>query len=1204
MASHSMATAAILTVMFLCVFSEVIPSSEISEDVEMIDTGDPMTSRIAPPPTQEKSGKQTYADTNSPNYVMTADRLRQIRQELLYPFYDQGGGTDNIGDYQKTIKDHSPQVTKSLNFLLPYFGFGYNYTWVSLHGFLAFSDGPTLSPEYPLEFPITDYPKHSDPSFIGPFYSKCKIGELNGDEVDKRGSGVYFRVERDLPSRTDRLGVELRERLLWDIREGIVGAEWFEPRHAVIVTWKNVTFGGGTIHARKTTNTFQLVLGTDETRTYALYNYKHLGWMTHTEAGGSSEDGSGGTPAFIGFNAGNGTRAFEYKPYSQSPKIFDILSSGHVNGMPGRHIFRVDERIMPGQCIPELFQMTAHSQMLTFAPESGNMLGGTIVNITGPCFTPTKSITCRFNTLRVQGSVINSNRATCVMPPLYATGYIDLFVEVDGSNDLLWKGKFLVETPFQAPELVSFPDNDQLQQDPQKLTIKWDTKNLTMNNNVPVSITLWGYKEDTINPELVYIDTLADSIPNEGRYVIDPKMFQIKKTAWAVDLEIGIITVNITNPSDALGVPYAPVLWSRPIPLAWYMYRQWQEKYGMLWSEQMCERWIVRDRLLKNFASDLPVCPCTLEQALADKGRFHPDPNCDKDGKVNLCYLHQNARHCVHSSMPSQSGGGQQCCYDIFGYLMMTQDNKWGGRPGRAHDLGHIPWNEASKVPSLSHYLHDVAPFFPCCMWNHDHSWWCLTYRFERRPSQNCVGYQPPAVAGVFGDPHIVTFDGMPYTFNGKGEYVLVKSNTDRHRLDIQGRFEQLPNNNYGEVRATTLTTVAARDNQSATVEIRVRPRDAQWRYKLDVIVDHHRVFFDRYPQKIQYFHGVTVYTPSTIQNQSHVIAMFESGAGVEVVENKGHLTARVYLPMTFLNQTRGLFGNWSGIIEDDFVLPDGSSGPIGNTNSLEMMHNSFAMHWNIDEKDASEKGSSLFYHENGKTSSNYNDRLFRPVYYTDPAQIVPLNVTLKANSINEFCGDSLPCKYDYSVTLNKEFAHWSKYYESELINIKENNLKKIISCGALMTPIHGRKSTFKYTPGTEVAFECDPDFVLVGDRKRVCQANGEWSTPAKGGSDKQTESEWFNWVPTKSTRCIEEGEYQSVNSAATAGIVLGVVVPILLIAFFAYTCYRRRKQEHVVNAADPRLRNTTAVEMTKSMIPEKSNGEKGSPSGRHEKSV
>jgi hypothetical protein len=32
---------------------------------------------------------------------------------------------------------------------------------------------------------------------------------------------------------------------------------------------------------------------------------------------------------------------------------------------------------------------------LVFAPESGNMLGGTIVNITGPCFIPGEKIQCR-----------------------------------------------------------------------------------------------------------------------------------------------------------------------------------------------------------------------------------------------------------------------------------------------------------------------------------------------------------------------------------------------------------------------------------------------------------------------------------------------------------------------------------------------------------------------------------------------------------------------------------------------------------------------------------------------------------------------------------------------------------------------------------------------------------------------------------------
>lgn len=32
---------------------------------------------------------------------------------------------------------------------------------------------------------------------------------------------------------------------------------------------------------------------------------------------------------------------------------------------------------------------------LVFAPESANMLGGTAINITGPCFTPGMKIKCR-----------------------------------------------------------------------------------------------------------------------------------------------------------------------------------------------------------------------------------------------------------------------------------------------------------------------------------------------------------------------------------------------------------------------------------------------------------------------------------------------------------------------------------------------------------------------------------------------------------------------------------------------------------------------------------------------------------------------------------------------------------------------------------------------------------------------------------------
>ena len=60
------------------------------------------------------------------------------------------------------------------------------------------------------------------------------------------------------------------------------------------------------------------------------------------------------------------------------------------------------------------------------------------------------------------------------------------------------------------------------------------------------------------------------------------------------------------------------------------------------------------------------------------------------------------------------------------------------------------------------------------------------------------------------------------------------------------------------------------------STQVRMRPYWAQWRYKLDVLVDQEPIYFDRYPQKIQHFPGVTVYTPSNILNQSHVIAMFQ----------------------------------------------------------------------------------------------------------------------------------------------------------------------------------------------------------------------------------------------------------------------------------------------------------------------------------------
>lgn len=196
---------------------------------------DSFASRYAPPTLRLQAG--------SAPYTLTEDRLAEIRQEFMYWYFDKGGDNDQ-GDYQPDIHGSMPQIHKNFNFQLPFFGFRFNYTRVSMNGYLEFSD-PPKNYRYPLSFPVKEWPKTNDPSFIGIFYSKCRIGSLRADDIDRRRPGVYFRMERDLQARTDQFGVEMRERLMWDIREGVVGADSFVPKHSAVVTWKNMSFAGG-----------------------------------------------------------------------------------------------------------------------------------------------------------------------------------------------------------------------------------------------------------------------------------------------------------------------------------------------------------------------------------------------------------------------------------------------------------------------------------------------------------------------------------------------------------------------------------------------------------------------------------------------------------------------------------------------------------------------------------------------------------------------------------------------------------------------------------------------------------------------------------------------------------------------------------------------------------------------------------------------
>ncbi|XP_032523025.2 protein mesh isoform X1 [Danaus plexippus] len=1080
----------------------------------------------------------TSYQNNGQPYVITQQRLAQIRSNFMYWFYDQGGN-ENIGDYQRDIHTSTPQIHKNFNFQLPFFGFRFNYTRLSMNGYIYFSDPPDHY-TYPLSFPIRDWPAMNDPSFIGIFFSKCRIGSQRPEDPDQRRPGVYFRMDRDLQTRTDQLGVEMRERITWDIRQGVIGSESFFPKHAITITWKNMSFAGGIDNSLFVTNTFQMVLATDEVFTYAIFNYLEINWSSHTEAGGDTTTGEGGVPAYIGFNAGNGTRSYEYKPYSQASVLRDLTGRGWANGFPGRHIFRIDENILMGTCNKDI---DGANLPLMFAPESGNMLGGTVVNITGPCFQPTDRISCRFDTESVVGAVVDSNRAICVQPRFYHNGYARFEIAIN-NEPYKWKGKFFVETPGTATEKIFFPDNSIHERYPPEIRIRWDRFNLTTNLNVQLQISLWGYKEVTIRPQMEFIDMIETGVANTGEYVINPQNFRNRDNIMHNDMQFGFLQINLTTPEIYKDVAISPVLWSRPIPLGWYFAPQWERMYGQRWSQSMCNNWLRTDRFLKNYAAQVWVCPCTLEHALLDKGRFMPDLDCDRD--INpTCRYHWGAIHCVRSGGPSSEGSGQQCCYDKNGFLMLSYDQMWGSRPRRSHDFGFTPYNEANKVPSLSHWFHDMIPFYQCCMWQEEQAVGCETFRFERRPSQDCVAYQSPGVAGIFGDPHIVTFDGLQYTFNGKGEYVLVRVDRPQLKLDVQGRFEQVPRNIYGPVNATMLTSIVAASNNSVPIEVRLRPQHAQWRYRLDVFADNKRIYFDRSALRVQYFPGVTVYQPMYILNQSEIVIMFSSGAGIEVIENKGFMSARVYLPWTYMNQTRGLFGNWSLDINDDFLRPDSTMAAV-DLNNFQSAHRDFAQHWQLTDREQPNIGVALFVREYGRTAAYYNDNQFIPNFIREPVNFLPSNRSQDVVRATEICQDSYQCRYDYGMTLNRDMAEFTKNYLSSITNIKEQNARRVISCGVLETPRFGRKSNFFFTPGTRVNFECNQDFILIGDKRRVCEDNGRWNLPDYGY-----------------TECLRNQEYSQRALFLTWGIIVAIIVPLaLLICLLWFWCYFKPKSE------------------------------------------
>ncbi|XP_066889608.1 mucin-4 [Kogia breviceps] len=367
-----------------------------------------------------------------------------------------------------------------------------------------------------------------------------------------------------------------------------------------------------------------------------------------------------------------------------------------------------------------------------------------------------------------------------------------------------------------------------------------------------------------------------------------------------------------------------------------------------------CLQWLNRQSQRPSWGWNQISCPCSWRQGLRDF-RFQP---------INIAWSGLGSRQlCSFSSWR----GGVCCSYGPWGELLQG-------------------W----RVQSPWQFDQELEPQNWCCRFN-DKPYFCTLYHL-RRPPVSCAGYQPPRPAWMFGDPHITTLDGANYTFNGLGDFLLVRTWDRNSSFLLQGRTAQT-----GSAQATNFIAFAAEYNSSSldpiTVQWFLKPSDT-----IHVRLNNQIVTFETNRQEMFNTSGVVM-----IRNGSMVSANFDGAVTISVIALSNILHASCSLPEEYQNHTEGLMGFWNGNPDDDFRMPNGSTLPPGSSEEM-LFH--YGMAWEIN-------GTSLFGKRDDHLPSN-----FTPVFFSQLSGNKSLNENLTSK-----CNGDKQCIYDALATGNKSLG-------------------------------------------------------------------------------------------------------------------------------------------------------------------------------------
>ncbi|XP_032924312.1 mucin-4 [Catharus ustulatus] len=331
-----------------------------------------------------------------------------------------------------------------------------------------------------------------------------------------------------------------------------------------------------------------------------------------------------------------------------------------------------------------------------------------------------------------------------------------------------------------------------------------------------------------------------------------------------------------------------------------------------------CLAWLDTEPAPATWNSQLPPCPCSRPQAELDP-RYHWSRGAKDTPQDQLQGggdgPEDSSVRMLRTASPSPAGAGVRCLYQGGSLLEGWQERTWS-----------LPFHTATD--------RELEAFDWCCR-RVGKPLFCARFA-EKRPRVGCEGYVPPTPAGAFGDPHITTLDGLTYTFNGLGDFVLLQASDAQTSFVLHGRTAQT-----GMAQATNFVAFAAQyiSNTTTTVEWTLGSQD-----DIQVLLNNETILFS-YSQDLG---DEVYYSPGVLLvNASSVTAVFDGTVAVSVSATSGMLSVVCSLPDWYRNSTRGLLGVWDHDPADDFQMPNGTSIPV---NSSEEEIYSYGMTWAVGE--------------------------------------------------------------------------------------------------------------------------------------------------------------------------------------------------------------------------------------------------------------